>query len=355
MAVKTVSLPTLSALSGMYAFVYTVGGVLVNTGGDALSAVSGAAGGKFQFDIAESLTDDYYEVRIYESSTIDPDGLLYYGSLVSGDSQVRDSWPPAALPTEGGGNANDRSLIVYTTIATLTSQTVFTLTAGPTNNDALNDSVAVITSADGTKASRIPVSDYVGSTKEITLSAAPKFTIAPGDFVAVIASGSASGGATEVISEAVVVSRVAIGETAGWQKELIIGDARLSELLTAPKLFIKNIDDEILDGLGSKSFTDPDFVAELRLAPLTTSTRELDSPPSTIVVSSEDDPGILFNDDTPGSEFFELQIPSDKSALGVVRTDYSAQFVMNWGSDTTYETTINLGNIRFVRKNQAAV
>lgn len=91
--------------------------------------------------------------------------------------------------------ASASPIVAYTTIASLTSQTVFRLAAGPSNDDATDGCVAVLTSNDGTKASRVPVADYDGGNLEVTLSSAPKFTIAVGDFVAILASGStASGG-----------------------------------------------------------------------------------------------------------------------------------------------------------------
>lgn len=70
-----------------------------------------------------------------------------------------------------------------TTIATLASQTSFTLTAGSTDNDAYNGWKAVV--HDVASAVQIClgyVSDYVGSTKTVTLAADPGiFTMAAGD------------------------------------------------------------------------------------------------------------------------------------------------------------------------------
>lgn len=152
----------------------------------------------------------------------------------------------------------------------------------------------------------------------------------------------------------VVVARVPIGSAVGWPQELVIGDAYLTATATAPPLFIKDIDDNILDAMGTKNFDDADFVGTLRFSPLTTTTRELDSPPTTIEVDSADSPGIVFNDDTPGAEFFELQIPHAKTALGVIKTRYSAQFILNWGATREFERTINLGEIKFIRKNAPA-
>lgn len=162
------------------------------------------------------------------------------------------------------------------------------------------------------------------------------------------------GGGESPSYEAVVVTRMPVGVTVGWPTELIIGDAYLTETLTAPKLFIRDIDDNVLAGLGSKAFSDEDFVGKLRLAPLTTATRDSSLPAATVEVSSDDTPGIVFNADTADAEYFELQIPHVKTLLGVVKTEYAAQFIMNWGADRTYERTVNLGKIKFIRKTSAA-
>lgn len=164
----------------------------------------------------------------------------------------------------------------------------------------------------------------------------------------------AAGGASAApVFTAVVVSRVATGATVGWPADLTIGDAYLSETETSPLLYVKDIDDNVLSALGTKTFADVDFVGTLRLAPLIDGTRDLDTPPTTIEVTSADDPGILYNDDTPGGEYFELQIPRAKTLLGNIKTRYSCQFLMNWGGDATYERTVNLGETKFLRKNQA--
>lgn len=174
-----------------------------------------------------------------------------------------------------------------------------------------------------------------------------------GDVAWITGAGGGGGGGSPVFT-AVVVARIATGSTAGWPADLTIGDGYLAENASAPILFIKDVDDNILSGLGTKLFSDADFVGTLRLAPLTDSTRALDSPPTTIEVDSNDSPGILYNDDTVGAEYFELQIPQAKTLLGVTKTRYSCQFIMNWGVDETFERTVNLGEIKFLRKNAAA-
>lgn len=84
-----------------------------------------------------------------------------------------------------------RSTLQSTTIASLSSQTNFTLTAGSSDNDAYNGAIAVITDATtAQQKSFCVIDDYVGLTKTVILVTAPKFTIAFGDKIDII-SGTA--------------------------------------------------------------------------------------------------------------------------------------------------------------------
>lgn len=74
------------------------------------------------------------------------------------------------------------SATLNTTIATLSSQTSFTLTAGPAEDDALNGMWAVIHDvASGVQKSFVRILDYTGSTKTVTLAAGATFTAAASD------------------------------------------------------------------------------------------------------------------------------------------------------------------------------
>jgi hypothetical protein len=85
--------------------------------------------------------------------------------------------------------ASSPTTLQATTIATLTSQTVFTLTAGSADNDAYNgDFVVFQDQSTSTQKSVCIISDYVGSTKTVTLLNAPVFTVATGDTVSIIAN-----------------------------------------------------------------------------------------------------------------------------------------------------------------------
>lgn len=79
-------------------------------------------------------------------------------------------------------------IVVNTTIATLATQTGFTLTDGSTDNDAYNGWLMVVRdAATGAQRALGLVSDYVGSTKTVTLDADPGiFTMAVGDYVTLL-------------------------------------------------------------------------------------------------------------------------------------------------------------------------
>lgn len=89
----------------------------------------------------------------------------------------------------GVSSSSNPTTLVTTTIATLASQTSFTLTAGSADNDAYNGGFAVFTDAvTSTQKAFNIVSDYTGSTKTVTLLNAPAFTIATGDTVSIVAN-----------------------------------------------------------------------------------------------------------------------------------------------------------------------
>jgi len=77
--------------------------------------------------------------------------------------------------------------VLNTTIATLASQTSFTLTAGPAEDDALNGCVVVIHDvASAVQLGHALVLDYTGSTKTVTLVAGTTFTAAATDNISVL-------------------------------------------------------------------------------------------------------------------------------------------------------------------------
>lgn len=82
--------------------------------------------------------------------------------------------------------------VINTTIATLSSQTSFTLTAGPAEDDALNGCVVCIHDvASAVQLGYGVVSDYTGSTKTVTLAAGTTFTAAAADNISIFPPSNA--------------------------------------------------------------------------------------------------------------------------------------------------------------------
>lgn len=79
-----------------------------------------------------------------------------------------------------------------TTIATLSSQTSFTLSDGPAEDDAINGAVVLIHDvASAVQHGYAVVSDYTGSTKTVTLTAGVTFTAAATDNISIFPPGNA--------------------------------------------------------------------------------------------------------------------------------------------------------------------
>jgi len=112
-----------------------------------------------------------------------------FSSVTDSLEAIRDRGD-AAWTTGAGGS--DRLLLVDTTIATLSSQTSFTLTAGSADNDAYNNCTIVIEDvATSTQKALGIVSDYVGSTKTVTLLNDPAiFTMAATDKIYILAENA---------------------------------------------------------------------------------------------------------------------------------------------------------------------
>jgi hypothetical protein len=76
--------------------------------------------------------------------------------------------------------------MIATKIATLTSQTVFTLAIGSAENDTYNKCMAIISDkVSGVQKATVYIEDYVGSSRTVTLVKAPGFTIAADDNITI--------------------------------------------------------------------------------------------------------------------------------------------------------------------------
>jgi hypothetical protein len=144
--------------------------------------------------------------------------------------------------------------LVDTTIATLASQTSFTLTAGSADNDAYNGMAFIFT--DVTTAVQKGVafaSDYVGSTRTVTLEAGPIFTIATTDLVTIVPAGGSTSlppavNVTQVAGAAVNTASAQLGvnvvNAAGtaWGSGAITAASIAADAITAAKIADNAID-----------------------------------------------------------------------------------------------------------------
>jgi len=118
--------------------------------------------------------------------------------------------PVTNISTLGGGGGSDSTLMLSTTIATVTSQTVLVLTAGSGDNDVYNDQLVVITDAvTATQKAVVRVLDYVSSSKTLTLASTPGFTVTAGDAISIIAVA--------------VVDLKPINDSLGWILSELVG------------------------------------------------------------------------------------------------------------------------------------
>ena len=143
----------------------TTGFTLLDTDGIDFDTQIGLHG--FSIDLSSDATADFYEAGASYFAVVD--------SITVDGITARFIACTFTIGYEGS--------ILDTTIATLASQTGFTLDAGPADDDALNGCVALI--HDKASAVQIAtgfVNDYTGSTKTIALKADPGiFTMAAGD------------------------------------------------------------------------------------------------------------------------------------------------------------------------------
>lgn len=137
--------------------------------------------------------------KVYNSLTAGSDNLEVDIFAISGDSLAASN---LELMFDGTGYDASQSRIGSAEspqrdiIATLASQTSFTLSYASDDDDIYNGFLIIITNdTDPDQKAYATVLDYVGSTKTITLDADPGvFTMAVGDYVQIVPSLSSGGG-----------------------------------------------------------------------------------------------------------------------------------------------------------------
>ena len=152
------------------------GYTLLDTDGIDFDAITGIHG--FSIDTADNTTagfwgpgNDYFLVL----------------SAITVDAQTVSFVALFSMENRAGAG-----VLLRTTIATLASQTSFTLTAGSVDNSAYKGALIIVSDAASVVQKAMgAISAYTGSTKTVTLLADPAiFTMAVGDYVTIIANVS---------------------------------------------------------------------------------------------------------------------------------------------------------------------
>ena len=129
-------------------------------------------------------------------------------------------------------------ILQRTTIATLANQADFTLTAGSADNNAYNNALVVIQdSATPAQKAFGTVSDYVGSTKQLTLTANPGiFTMAVGDIVTIIAASSAGmgGGDATLANQTQILTDIAAVDAKVTTIDTVVDSIKVDTGTTLP-------------------------------------------------------------------------------------------------------------------------
>lgn len=252
----------------------TNGYTLLDTDGIDFDGVTGLHG--ISIDLADNSTAGFYAAgsRYFvaiSTVTVDSQTVTFLAA------QFRIGYPAA---------------ILNTTIATLSSQTSFTLTAGPAEDDALNGMWVMIHDvASAVQAGYAEILDYTGSTKTVTLAAGTTFTAAATDNIAVmgpapvkptvtgrtldVSSGGEAGvdwanvgspTTSQTLSGTTVGTATAVTTVNGLAANVITATAIQNDAITAAKIATGAIDaDAIADNAidaGALAASAGDYIAD---------------------------------------------------------------------------------------------
>jgi hypothetical protein len=185
------------------------GYTLLDTDGIDFDSLTGIHG--FSIDLSDDTDAGFYEVGswywvVVSAITVDSQTVSFIAAMFRIQSATRGmsgtALPNAAADAAGGLPISDAGgldmdaladpppqLLQAATVGLVASPTQFTLSAGSADDDAYNGALIVMTDQNTAVQKQVAVvSDYVGSTKTITLVSDPGiFTLAAGDLVDIIA------------------------------------------------------------------------------------------------------------------------------------------------------------------------
>lgn len=167
-----------------------------------------------------SQTDGHYDGQLLVMTSGNAKGevapILHYDGATG---KLRFAWPLRTAPA-----LNDEFVIVpatrlglpglaaETTIGTVNTQTVFVLRAAPGSDDDYNGMTAAVIDASTGQVSYRRITDFIGSSKTLTLASAPDFIVANDDIVQILGNTPPT---TAEVADAVLDELLSGHQTAG--------------------------------------------------------------------------------------------------------------------------------------------
>ena len=159
------------------------------------------------------------------NGTVDQ-ALEDYDSPTKAEMDTQHSTTQAAIAGISAGSAP--TLLQTATIGTLNSQTSFTLSAGSADDSAYSKQLAIIVDqSTSTQKTVCNISAYTGATKTVTLNESPKFTVAAGDTVYVVAASKTTldDDTINSLTGTLVTFSAPTFTSGGWDRDFIKGDS----------------------------------------------------------------------------------------------------------------------------------
>jgi hypothetical protein len=196
-----------------------------------------------------------------------------------------------ALEQAPSGSQTNPQVLVSTTIAAVTSQTVFTLTSASSLDDSYTNQTIVLYDASASDYPSVrTVSNYVGATKTVTLNDAPDFTIVAGDGVKVFTGATMGSGTT--------LSPHTIGDNRTWKFSN-------RQQVTSPNIIVETTSFD-----GELAF---DFTQSLNPGQTINS---VDSTTVTAVDVTDDEPTVVTSAIAPDRRFAHISIDCSSAEAG---------------------------------------
>jgi hypothetical protein len=239
-----------------------------------------------------------------------------------------------------GSAASEPQMMLQTTIASVTSQTVFVLTTGSPDNNAYLNCTAIITDAvTSNQKAKVTVSGYVASTKTLTIEAAAVFIVAAGDSVALIVtpvsefSGSALTRMQVFFMNIIASIQTSQEDIVGFPAQLIQGDDYISLLSKAIRVLSLDSGGNRVYGKGTLLFRDATITGAL----------------ARLGNNNEIRMTVTFFENIGSDPYWLIEIPQTETRKAIPNQSYFGQMQHVWLSPSPARHTFGGIETRFIR------